>query len=151
MNCPGQFCTFSPEMCKNSMTFFAHICGGGGGHPLPWFCAQFAWICGGGCAALSKKLPPSQPRDILDSLPHQPAHSEGKQSINHNFRILLGFFLLLWRPFAFIFASIMRGCVHNHWLEDEKIGRSAHHLDIERLIGRYAYPILEGQICLPFC
>ena len=25
------------------------------------------------------------------------------------------------------------------------------YLDIKRLIGRPAYPILEGQICIPFC
>ena len=43
----------------------------------------------------------------------------------------------------------MGGCVNNHWLEEENVGRSAHQLDISRLIGRSAYPILEGQICLP--
>ena len=49
-----------------------------------------------------------------------------------------------------IFASRERGCVNNHWLEEEEEkGRSSHHLDIERLIGRSAYLILEGQICLP--
>ena len=32
----------------------------------------------------------------------------------------------------------------------KKMGRSSHHLDMERLIGRSAYLILEGQICLPF-
>ena len=31
------------------------------------------------------------------------------------------------------------------------IVRSSHHLDMERLIGRSAYLILEGQICLLLC
>ena len=30
-------------------------------------------------------------------------------------------------------------------------GRYAHHLDMERLIGRFAYLVLERQICLLLC
>ena len=57
--------------------------------------------------------------------------------------------------FGCVSTPRQRGCVniygHNHIILVRLIGRSSHNLDIERLIGRSAYLILEGQICLLLC
>ena len=52
-------------------------------------------------------------------------------------------------------ALRQRGCVNIHgqtnkngFILERLIGISSHHLDMERLIGRSVYLILEGQICL---